>query len=65
MGQDSRGHNPKGEYIHMREVFRLEKGFDSKKGWDHEKAFGLVNKCLVYMSHLDKKRFRMFYCSVN
>lgn len=34
-------------------------------GWDHDKAFGLSNKCLMYMSHLDKKRFRMFYCSVD
>ena len=31
------GHTPKGEYIHMREVIRLIKGFDSNKGWDHEK----------------------------
>lgn len=59
------GHTPKGKYIHMREVYRLIKAFDKSDGRDHDKAFGLVNKCLVYMSHLDKKRFRMFYCSVD
>jgi hypothetical protein len=59
------GYIPKGQYIHMKEIFRLEKAFDKNLGWTHDRAFGLVNKCLVYMSHLDKLRFRMFYCSVN
>jgi len=59
------GHTPKGQYIHMREVYRLQKAFDKQQGWTHDNAFGLVNKCLVYMSHLDKKRFRMFYCSID
>ena len=58
-------HIPKAKYIHMREIFRLIEGFDSSLGWDHNLAFGLVNKCLGYMSLLDKKRFRMFYCSVD
>lgn len=56
---------PKASYIHMREVFRLIRGFDSNLGWDHNKAFGAVNDCLVYLSQLDKQRFRMFYCSVD
>lgn len=58
-------HTPKGQYIHMREVFRLIRAFDSGNGWTHEIAFNLVNKCLIYISGLDKKRFRMFYCSVD
>jgi hypothetical protein len=58
-------HAPPAKYIHMREVFRLIDGFDKDKGWDHDKAFGVVDECLVYMSHLDKKRFCMFYCSVD
>lgn len=58
------GHTPKGQYVHMSEVYRLEKAFDKQLGWTHEIAFGLVNKCLGYMSQLDKKRFRMFYCTV-
>jgi Protein of unknown function (DUF3800) len=59
------GHTPKGSYIHMREVYRLIKGFDSTLGWNHDRAFGLANKCLAYMSGLDKKRFRMFYCTID
>jgi hypothetical protein len=58
-------HTPKGEYIHMREVYRLIKGFDSTKGWNHDNAFGLVNKCLIYLSHLPKAKIKMFYCKVD
>jgi Protein of unknown function (DUF3800) len=60
-----RGHTPQGSYIHMKEVYRLEKAFDKSLGWNHDNAFGLVNKCLVVMSHLPKDRFRVFYCSVH
>jgi len=59
------GHTPKGSYIHMKEVYRLEKAFDKNSGWDHNNAYGLVNKCLVYMSHLPKNKIRVFYCSVD
>ena len=38
------GHTPKGSYIHMKEVIRLEKAFNSNLGWTHDNAFGLVNK---------------------
>jgi len=58
-------HIPKGTYIHMKEVYRLEKAFDSKLGWDHNNAFGLVNQCLSYVSTLPKDQLRMFYCSVD
>jgi len=58
-------HSPKAKYVHMREIAHQIKGFDRKLGWTDENAFGLANKCLVYMSHLDKKRFRMFYCAVD
>jgi hypothetical protein len=47
-------HTPKGSYIHMKEIFRLEKAFDKNLGWNHDNAFGLANKCLIYMSHLPK-----------
>jgi hypothetical protein len=59
------GHTPKGSYVHMKEVYRLEKAFDKNLGWNYENAFGLVNKCLVYMSHLPKDKLRVFYCSVD
>jgi hypothetical protein len=59
------GHTPKGSYIHMKEVYRLEKAFDSNLGWTHDNAFGLVNKCLIYMAQLPKDKLRVFYCSVD
>ena len=58
-------HTPKATYVHMREIAHQTKGFDRKLGWDDNSAFGLSNNCLVYMSHLDKKRFRLFYCAVD
>lgn len=58
-------HTPRAKYIHMREIVHQTKGFDRKLGWDDDSAFGVANKCLVYMSNLDKKRFRMFYCAVD
>lgn len=60
-----KGHTPQGSYIHMKEVYRLEKAFDKNLGWNHDNAFGLVNKCLMLMSHLPKDQFRVFYCSVH
>jgi Protein of unknown function (DUF3800) len=60
-----KGHTPQASYVHMREVCHQVKGFDRKLGWNDDNAFGLSNKCLVYMSNLDKLRFRMFYCSVD
>ena len=59
------GHTPRAEYLHMREVCHQTKGFDRRFGWNVDNAFGLANKCLIYMSNLDKQRFRMFYCSVD
>jgi Protein of unknown function (DUF3800) len=59
------GYSPKAKYVHMREIAHQTVGFDRKLGWTPEKAFGLANQCLVYMSHLDKERFRMFYCAVD
>ena len=58
-------HSPRADYIHMKEVNTLTKGFHWKLGWNMHKAFELVAKCLAYMSHLDKNQFRMFYCSVD
>jgi hypothetical protein len=59
------GHTPKAKYVHMRELAHQVDGFDRKFGWTNGNAFGLAEKCLVYMSHLDKKRFHMFYCAVD
>jgi hypothetical protein len=58
-------HCPKAPYVHMRELVHQRDGFDSSLGWTNDSAFGLSNKCLVYMSHLDKKRFRMVYSAVD
>ena len=59
------GHTPKASYVHMRELAHQQRAFSAELGWNEENAFGLSNKCLMYMSQLDKKRFRMFYCSVD
>jgi hypothetical protein len=59
------GHTPKAKYTHMREILRSIEGFNKSLGWDLENGFGLVNKCLIYMSSLDKKRFCVFYCTVD
>ena len=58
-------HTPGATYIHMREICHQTKGFDRKFGWNDDNAFGLSNKCLVYLSQLDKKRFSMFYCAID
>jgi hypothetical protein len=58
-------HTPKAKYVHMREVAHQIKGFDRKFGWNDDNAFGLATECMAYMSNLDKKRFRMFYCVVD
>lgn len=59
------GHTPRAEYVHMRELVRQIDGFDWRLGWNVTNSFGLVIKCLMYMQHLDKVRFRMFYCAVD
>jgi Protein of unknown function (DUF3800) len=56
---------PKAEYIHMKEVSRQMGEFDWRKGWNQQLSFGLVNKCLSYMSQLDKDQFHMFYCGID
>ena len=58
-------HTPKAQYVHMAEICHQNKAFDRSLGWDDKTAFSLSNNCLVYMSHLDKKRFRVFYCSID
>jgi hypothetical protein len=58
-------HTPKAAYIHMKEIYRLSKGFDAKFGWTQENAFALANRCLEYVSNLPKERLRIFYCSVD
>lgn len=58
-------HVPKAKYVHMNEIARQIKGFDWKDGWTLQNSFALVNKCLMYMSHLDKAKFGMFYCGID
>lgn len=58
-------HDPPAEYIHMREVLRLIDGFDPSLGWDIKSAIDAVYQCISYMSHMDKKSIRIFYCSVD
>lgn len=58
-------HKPAAKYVHMREILRLIDEFDPKHGWDAKSAFDVAMQCASYMSHLDKKRFRLFYCAVD
>jgi hypothetical protein len=58
-------HDPRADYIHMKEVARQILGFDWKRGWTPQNSFGLVNKCVMYMQHLDKNKFGMFYCGID
>ena len=58
-------HSPKAQYVHMAEICHQNKGFDRGLGWTDQSAFSLSNTCLVYMSGLDKKRFHMFYCTID
>jgi len=57
--------NPPVDYLHMREIFYLNHQFDKDKGWTHDSACGVVNQCLMYMAGIDKKRFKMFYCTID
>jgi hypothetical protein len=59
------GHTPPARYLHMWEVDHHEGEFSWDRGWTSENAYALVMKCLMYMSRLDKNRFRMFYCAVD
>lgn len=58
-------HVPRAEYIHMKELARQIEGFDWRLGWTQKNSWELVFKCLMFMQHLDKKRFRMFYCAID
>ncbi len=60
-----RDHTPKATYIHMREIAHQVDGFDRKLGWNDNNAFALANNCLSYMSHRNKKMFKMFYCAID
>jgi hypothetical protein len=58
-------HVPRAEYMHMKELNLLMKGFDWKLGWNLKNTWELLFKCLMYMQNLDKQRFRMFYCAID
>src|SRR5215469_17428554 len=60
-----KGYTPKASYIHMREIAHQQGGFDRKLGWNNNNAFGLATTCLSYMSAINKKMFKMFYCAVD
>ncbi|HVB58051.1 MAG TPA: DUF3800 domain-containing protein [Candidatus Acidoferrales bacterium] len=56
---------PPAEYLHMREATHLEKEFSFAKGWTIPKVNSLVMDLLMYLQHVDKERFRMFWCTVD
>lgn len=60
-----KNHSPKANYVHMKEINTLTKGFAPCFGWNQQNAFGLAGACLAYMSRIDKERFRMFHCTVD
>ena len=52
-------------YMHMREAEKLEGEFRQDKGWTNKKVNQLVGDLLIYLSHLDKKKFRQFFCVID
>ena len=62
---DDSSKRPQAEYLHMREAVHLEKEFSPHKGWTIAKVGGLVVELLNYLQHVDKQRFRMFWCTVD
>lgn len=58
-------HTPPASYTHMWELVHKEGEFKQERGWTFENTWDLVGKCLMFMSHLDKERFRMFHCTVD
>src|SRR5260221_4345642 len=57
---------PQAEYMHMWEAHARRKGFDTAKGWTETLVvmliWDLIRDCL---QTLDKKRFRLFSCTVD
>ncbi len=56
---------PSTEYLHMRELRKRNGAFSSEKGWTDELRGFLVTDALLYLQTLDKKRCRLFACSVD
>lgn len=59
--------NPKASYMHMKEAVHLVDEFDRSKGWDDEKASGLVNWLLSYVTQFEHehKSYCQFVCTVD
>lgn len=58
-------YDPVVPYVHMRELIHGNGHFSSQHGWNEKSAMRLVIDCLKFMQTLDKKRFRMFHCTVD
>jgi len=56
---------PAAPYLHMREATKLKGPFTYKNGWNLQRVGFLVTDLLMYMQHVDKKRFRQFACTVD
>jgi hypothetical protein len=56
---------PVAKYLHMKEAAHLQGDFTWRNGWNHKKVETLVLDFLMYLQHVDKERFRMFWCTVD
>jgi len=56
---------PVAPYLHMREATKLKGPFTYKNGWNSKKVGFLITDLLMFMQHIDKKRFRQFGCTLN
>jgi hypothetical protein len=56
---------PKAPYLHMKEMRQKSGIFGHGAGWNDDKRAKLIMDLLYFMRTLDKKRFRMFGCSID
>jgi hypothetical protein len=63
LGDDS--HRPVTQYLHLRELRKREGAFGTDRGWTDELRGRLIIDLLQYLQTVDKKRCRMFTCSVD
>ncbi|HWG37243.1 MAG TPA: DUF3800 domain-containing protein [Terriglobales bacterium] len=56
---------PPAPFLHMRLAMHLRGPFRSASGWTGGKVDALLNDLAVYLSRLDKSRFRIFWAAVD
>lgn len=56
---------PRAKYLHMKELRKKEGIFSPSSGWNDQRRIKLVIDLLQYMQTLDKKRCRLFGCSLD